>query len=257
MGVTARLDFPPTPPFDSAGSAKPRFPWRGFVFGVPNARDPASAGPPMSLLDSLGSARYHRAMAPRTLPAGFIGPCLPIKAPKPPSGELWLHEIKHDGLRVIARKTGEQVRLYCRPGNDFTHRFPLIVQTVVKLRSRSCIIDGEAVICDDKGIACFDRIRRWDSNGEAFLYAFDLIEPNGEDLRREPLEVRRRRSNQCWPSQVQASATTSTSQPRGRSSSPTPASLGLKASSRSGRTRAIGRAAHRIGSSSRILHAPP
>ena len=49
---------------------------------------------------------------PRTLPARFIAPCLPIKAPRPPSGELWLHEIKHDGFRVIARKDGDRVRLY-------------------------------------------------------------------------------------------------------------------------------------------------
>jgi ATP-dependent DNA ligase len=48
---------------------------------------------------------------PPNLPAGFIPPCLPIKAPKPPSGALWLHEIKHDGFRVIARKEGERVRL--------------------------------------------------------------------------------------------------------------------------------------------------
>jgi bifunctional non-homologous end joining protein LigD len=41
---------------------------------------------------------------PRALPAGFIAPCLPTNAPQPPSGEAWLHEIKHDGFRVIARK---------------------------------------------------------------------------------------------------------------------------------------------------------
>jgi ATP-dependent DNA ligase len=52
---------------------------------------------------------------PRTLPAGFVPPCLPMKAPKPPSGALWLHEIKHDGFRVIARKDGARVRL-SRPG---------------------------------------------------------------------------------------------------------------------------------------------
>ena len=65
---------------------------------------------------------------PRTLPAGFIAPCLPTKAPQPPSGALWLHEIKHDGFRVIARKDGERVKLYSRPGNDLTWRFPLIVE---------------------------------------------------------------------------------------------------------------------------------
>jgi ATP-dependent DNA ligase len=70
-----------------------------------------------------------------------------MKAPSRPSGGLWLHEIKHDGFRVIARKDGERVRLYSRPGNDLTERFPLIVEALARLRSRSCIIDGEAVAC--------------------------------------------------------------------------------------------------------------
>ena len=47
----------------------------------------------------------------RTLPAGFIAPCLPTKTSKLPSGSQWLHEIKHDGFRIIARKNGAQVRL--------------------------------------------------------------------------------------------------------------------------------------------------
>jgi ATP-dependent DNA ligase len=64
----------------------------------------------------------------RILPPGFVPPCLPTKAECPPSGELWLHEIKHDGFRVIARKDGAKVRLYSRPGNDLTYRFPLIVE---------------------------------------------------------------------------------------------------------------------------------
>ena len=80
----------------------------------------------------------------RTLSPGFIAPCLPMKAPQPPTGEAWLHEIKHDGFRVVARKDGNRVRLYSRPGNDLTYRFPLIVESLARLRSRSCIIDGEA-----------------------------------------------------------------------------------------------------------------
>ena len=66
---------------------------------------------------------------PRTLQAGFIQPCLPMKAPKPPSGALWLHEIKHDGFRVIARKDGARVRLY---SNDLTDRFSLIVEALAE-----------------------------------------------------------------------------------------------------------------------------
>jgi bifunctional non-homologous end joining protein LigD len=128
---------------------------------------------------------------PRTLPAGFIAPCLPTKAARLPSGELWVHEIKHDGFRVIARKDGERVRLYSRPGNDMTQRFPLIVDAFARLRSRSCIIDGEAVACDSNGVASFDLIRHHRANESIFLYAFDLIELNGDDLRRDPLQVRK------------------------------------------------------------------
>ena len=127
----------------------------------------------------------------RTLPAGFIAPCLPTKAHTLPSGSQWLHEIEHYGFRIIARKTGAQVRLYSRQGNDFTRRFPLIVEALVRLRSRSCIIDGEAVACDDNGVASFDLVRHHRANESIFLYVFDLIELNGDDLRRDPLEVLR------------------------------------------------------------------
>jgi bifunctional non-homologous end joining protein LigD len=108
-----------------------------------------------------------------------------------PSGEMWLHEIKHDGFRVIARKDGERVRLYSRPSNDLSYRFPLIVEALARLRSRSCIIDGEALCCDEDGMPNFDRIRYRRRDASVFLYAFDLIESNGDDLRREPLEVRK------------------------------------------------------------------
>jgi bifunctional non-homologous end joining protein LigD len=127
----------------------------------------------------------------RVLPAGFVPPCLPTKAQEPPSGEAWLHEIKHDGFRIVARKTGDKVRLYSRPGNDLTYRFPLIVEALAKLRSRSCIIDGEAVACGNNGVPSFDRIRYRRHDASVFLYAFDLIELNGDDLRREPLDTRK------------------------------------------------------------------
>src|SRR5215813_6237265 len=108
-------------------------------------------------------------MLQRTLPAGFIAPCLPTKTDKLPSGGLWLHEIKHDGFRIIARKNGARVRLYSRPGNDFTRRFPLIVETLARLRSRSCIIDGEAVARGENGIASFDLIWHHRANDSVFL----------------------------------------------------------------------------------------
>ena len=130
-------------------------------------------------------------LRPRTLPAGFIAPCLPTNAPQPPSGEHWVHEIKHDGFRVIARKIGKPVRLYSRPGNDLTYRFPLIGMAVAQLGPQSCIIDGDAVACGDDGLSSFDRIRYRRHDASVFLYAFDLLELDGRDLRREPWSERR------------------------------------------------------------------
>jgi bifunctional non-homologous end joining protein LigD len=130
-------------------------------------------------------------MLQRTLPAGLVPPCLPIKTDKLPSGSEWLHEIKHDGFRVIARKNGAQVRLYSRHRSDLTYRFPLIVETLARLRWRSCIIDGEAVACDDNGVASFNCVRYRRHDESIFLYAPELIERNGDDLRRDPLEGRK------------------------------------------------------------------
>jgi bifunctional non-homologous end joining protein LigD len=101
-----------------------------------------------------------------------------------------VHEIKHDGFRLLARKDGERVRLFSRRGNDLTQRFPLIVEALARLRPRSCIIDGEAVCCDEEGRSSFDRLRRREGS-DAFMYAFDLLALDGNDLRRDPLEVRK------------------------------------------------------------------
>src|ERR1700730_122671 len=129
-------------------------------------------------------------LRPHSLPSGFIPPCLPTAAPSAPSGDQG-HEVKWDGISVIARKHDTRVRLYSRPGNDLTHRFPLIAEVLGRLRARSCVLDGEAVACGEDGIALFERIRyrRYDST--VFMMAFDIIELNGDDLRREPLERRK------------------------------------------------------------------
>jgi bifunctional non-homologous end joining protein LigD len=82
-------------------------------------------------------------------PSGFIEPCLPSLAERPPSGSGWIHEIKHDGFRLLACRGAAAVRLLTRNGNDFTARYPLIVETVGAL-PQSCVIDGEAVVCDGR-----------------------------------------------------------------------------------------------------------
>jgi bifunctional non-homologous end joining protein LigD len=128
----------------------------------------------------------------RTRPGlGIIEPCLPCPAKAPPSGPGWLHEIKHDGFRLLARKDAAGVRLITRAGKDFSARFPFIAMAASKLPVRSCLIDGEAIVCDESGLAVFDLIRGYGSKASAVLCAFDLLELNGKDLRREPIEIRK------------------------------------------------------------------
>jgi ATP-dependent DNA ligase len=55
-------------------------------------------------------------------PSGFIEPCLPSKAARPPSGPLWVHEIKHDGYRLMVRRDGSRVRCFTRNGHDWADR---------------------------------------------------------------------------------------------------------------------------------------
>jgi ATP-dependent DNA ligase len=128
----------------------------------------------------------------RTRPGlGIIEPCLPSPAKAPPSGPGWLHEIKHDGFRILARKDKAGVRLITRAGNDFSSRFPIIAMAVGKLPVRSCLIDGEAIVCDENGLAVFNLIRGHGSKASAVLCAFDLLELDGKDLRRQPIEMRK------------------------------------------------------------------
>jgi|SRR5579862_1453176 len=124
--------------------------------------------------------------------AGFVEPCLPSPAKAPPSGPEWIHEIKHDGFRIMARRDAKGVRLICRKGNGLTRRFPFIQMAMAHLQVQSCLIDGEAVVCDDNGLAVFNLIRGHSALGAATLIAFDLIEIDGRDLRREPIEARKR-----------------------------------------------------------------
>jgi bifunctional non-homologous end joining protein LigD len=124
---------------------------------------------------------------------GFVEPCLPSPAKHPPAGSNWIHEIKHDGFRIMARRDAAGVRLIPRNGNDFTSRFPLAAAAVGALPGRSFLIDGEAIVTDEKGLAVFDLIRRARHGNEAVLIAFDLIELDGEDLRRTSIEQRKRK----------------------------------------------------------------
>ena len=162
-------------------------------------------------------------------PSGFIEPCLPSPADRAPSGPDRVHEIKHDGYRLMARRDPIGIRLLTRNGHDWAPRYPLIVEAVDRLKVRSCLIDGEAVACEENGLAVFERLRRKPSGKHVFLYAFDLLELDGQNLRRDPLEVRKATLASMWPRSDPASGSTSISRATAQPSSPMPASLASKA----------------------------
>ncbi len=119
-------------------------------------------------------------------------PCLPRPAKVPPAGPGWIHEIKHDGFRIIARRDAAGVRLITRNGYDLAARFPLAVAAIAALPASSCVVDGEAIACDAKGLSVFDLLRYRRQDEAVTLCAFDLLELDGVDLRPEPIEVRKR-----------------------------------------------------------------
>jgi bifunctional non-homologous end joining protein LigD len=126
-------------------------------------------------------------------PSGFIEPCQPSKVARPPSGPSWVHEIKHDGYRLMVRRDGERVRCFTRGGYDWAKRFPAIVEAALRLKAQSFLIDGEAVIARDDGLPDFHALRSKRRGHDAVLFAFDLIEQDGDDLRDLPLIERKRR----------------------------------------------------------------
>src|SRR5260370_36926928 len=80
----------------------------------------------------------------KRLQAGFVVAAQPIKASKPPSGADWVHEIKHDGYRLIVSRDGPTVRLYTRNAYDWTVRLPAIAAAAGRIKAKSFTIAGEA-----------------------------------------------------------------------------------------------------------------
>jgi len=144
----------------------------------------ARPGSALSALPPHGPAVVQAAMLP-------VRPCLPTFARFPPPGPDWLHEIKHDGYRMLALRDGERVRLVSRYGVDWTHGFPAIVAAVEALAARNCLIDGEVIACGGDGLADFQLLRRRQHADPAILCAFDLLGLDGHDLRGEPIEERK------------------------------------------------------------------
>jgi bifunctional non-homologous end joining protein LigD len=118
-------------------------------------------------------------------------PCIPTPATKVPNGADWIHEIKHDGYRLIIQREGKRVRLFTRNGHDWSDRFPVIIEAALRNRISSFVIDGEAVLLGVDGRSDFNGLHSRKHNDEVQFYAFDVLAMQGEDLRQLPLHLRK------------------------------------------------------------------
>ncbi len=128
-----------------------------------------------------------------------IDPCLALLTQKPPKGSDWAFEIKWDGYRLAVHIEPDRVKILTRGGHDWTDRFPAILAEASHLPLNTAILDGEAVVLDEKGRSDFGMLQRAlgrrpaaHEPGEIILYAFDLLYLDGRDLRRLPQRERRR-----------------------------------------------------------------
>jgi ATP-dependent DNA ligase len=125
------------------------------------------------------------------MPKTLFQPCVPKRGTAVPAGPDWMHEIKHDGYRLIVQREGKRVRLFTRNGHDWTDRYPFIVEAALRNRISSFVLDGEAVLLGIDGVSDFDGLHSRQHDDEVQLYAFDILAMDGEDLRKLPLHLRK------------------------------------------------------------------
>ena len=126
--------------------------------------------------------------------ARFIDPMKPRVVETPPTAGDWIYELKFDGIRLIAVRTGKKVSLLSRNKNELAGRFPEIAEAVKSLPARECVIDGEVVALDEEGRSSFQLLQAREMEGRkspVYFYAFDLLQLDGKSLIGLPLEARK------------------------------------------------------------------
>jgi bifunctional non-homologous end joining protein LigD len=120
-------------------------------------------------------------------------PQLATAVTSPPAGSGWFYEPKLDGYRLLCRIESGRAALLTRRGNDWTDRFGAIAAAAAELPCRSAVLDGEAVVFDDRGLTDFQRLQNAIARGDPsiVLVAFDLLYLDGWDLRAASLRERK------------------------------------------------------------------
>ena len=161
---------------------------RDRVWGPNGEEQPARPGASRAIDPSTipGAARRRMPADPR--------PLLAYAAAQAPDGTDWLHEIKHDGYRLLARIRDGNVRLSTRSGLDWTEKFPALAGRFAELPVEAALIDGELVHIESNGTSDFGHLQDAIANGRTetlVFYVFDLLHLEGWDLTGAALEDRK------------------------------------------------------------------
>jgi bifunctional non-homologous end joining protein LigD len=149
----------------------------------------AGEGKPGARIDAAAIEGARRARLP-AVPA----PQLATLAAEAPEGKEWLHEIKFDGYRMMARIAAGKLRMLSRNGKDWTGRFPAIEEALLGLPLEDAAIDGEVVHLLPSGLSSFSHLKDDLSakrTGHLVYYAFDLPHLDGYSLMQSPLARRK------------------------------------------------------------------
>jgi DNA ligase D-like protein (predicted ligase) len=122
--------------------------------------------------------------------AGFVQPMLLLRTETLPDDlARWSYQLKLDGYRAIAFKTGGKVHLRSRNDNDFSDRYPTVVTGLSKMPNDT-VIDGEVVALDDDGRPSFNALQNFTPGTRIVYYVFDVLVLEGRTVMGETLEMR-------------------------------------------------------------------
>ncbi|MDQ6858130.1 MAG: non-homologous end-joining DNA ligase [Chloroflexota bacterium] len=121
----------------------------------------------------------------------LIRPMLATLTAEVPTGAGWVFEEKYDGIRALAYRTNNRVRLWSRNELELTAGFPQVAEAVAALPGGNLVLDGELVMFDAKGVSRFQLLQRRGAGGRSSYAVFDLLERDGVPLVRRPLTERR------------------------------------------------------------------
>ncbi len=181
---------------DEIASASPPHEWRSNASrqaAVPAKKSSSSAK--KSSASSRKPASKAATKAAAKLPETFL-PELATLVDQVPQGDGWVHEVKLDGYRILARVEGGAARMVTRKGNDWTSQFPRLAKRIAEIAPVGTILDGELVVVAEDGTTSFQALQNVLGAGAEHrlsYWAFDLPFHGGEDLRRLPLSERKER----------------------------------------------------------------